>query len=160
MIDLPGLLFVGAACFLEGMILVDVFWDCRVLETPHTEETSVAITAFYVNNLVGMRRRAPYLIALFPLGFLVVIASLVYKCVHGVQTGDQHAVIASASSIALLFPLMGLAATSTFPTINALITKSASLPLEERRRLQHRLFVQHVLYLILTALAIVVHVVL
>ncbi len=159
MIDLPGLLFVGAACFLIGMILVDIFWDCRVLEKPYTEETSAAITAFYTNNLVGMRRRAPYLIALFPLGFLVVITSLIYKCVHGVQTGDQHAVVTSAISIALLFPLIGLAAASTFPTIGAVITRSASLPLEERRRLHHRLFAQHVAYLVLTAAAVVVHVV-
>ena len=160
MIDLPGLLFVGAACFLEGMILVDVFWDCRVLETP-SHRGDVGRHHRVLRQQSGRHAQAgSVLIALFPLGFLVVITSLVYKCVHGVQTGDQHAVIASASSIALLFPLMGLAATSTFPTINALITKSASLPLEERRRLQHRLFVQHVAYLILTALAIVVHVVL
>ncbi len=160
MMDLPGVVFIGAACFVLGMVLVDVFWDTRALEQPYTEEASRAINAFYTNNLVGMRRRAPYLIALFPLGFLVVITSLVYKCYHGLTAGDQHAVLTSATSIAILFPLIGLAAASTFPTIGTLVTRGNALPLEERRRMHRRLFFQHVVYLVLTTAAVVAHVLL
>ena len=159
MIDLPGLLFVGAACFLIGLVLVDVFWDIRsVGPEPYTEETSDAITAFYTNNIVGTRRRAPYLIALMPAAFLVVIGALAYKCVHGLGTGDHHAVLTSAVSMVILFPLIALAAASTFPTIGAVIAESKGLPLEERHRLHRRLFFQHVVYLVLTAGAIVAHV--
>jgi hypothetical protein len=158
MMDLPGVLFIGAACFLTGMVLVDVFWDLRALEEPYTEETSRAITAFYVNNVVGMRRRAPYLIALFPLAFLVVMGALAYKCIHGLGAGDHHAVVTSATSMVILFPLIALAAASTFPTIGALVTSSSERPLEERRRMHRRLFFQHVVYLALTAAAVVAHI--
>jgi hypothetical protein len=158
MVDLPGLLFVGAACFLLGLVLVDVFWDIRsVGPEPYTEETADAITAFYTNNIVGTRRRAPYLIGLMPAAFLVVIGALGYKCVHGIGAGDHHAVVASAASMLILFPLIGLAAASTFPTIGALITQGRALPLEVRHRMHRRLFMQHVLYLVLTAAAIVAH---
>jgi hypothetical protein len=58
----------------------------------------------------------------------------------------------------ILFPLMGLAAASTFPTIGVVVTKSHALPLEERRILNRRLFFQHVTYLILTAVAVVAHI--
>ena len=159
MIDLPGLLFVGAACFLLGLVLVDLFWDIRAVgPEPYTEETSHAITAFYTNNVIGMRRRAPYLIALMPLAFLVVIASLVFKCIHGLGAGDHHAVVTSTASMVILFPLIGLAAASTFPTIGALIAPGQALPLEARHRMHRRLFRQHVLYCVLTAAAIVAHV--
>ena len=42
------------------------FWDIRSVVEPYTEETSDAITAFYTNNVVGTRRRAPCLIAMMP----------------------------------------------------------------------------------------------
>ena len=159
MVDLPGLLFIGAACFLLGLVLVDLFWDIRsVGPEPYTEGTADAITAFYTNNLVGTRRRAPYLIGLMPVAFLVIIGALAYKCVHGLGAGDRRAVVASAASMFILFPLIGLAAASTFPTIGALITQGRALPLEARHRMHRRLFVQHVLYFVLTAAAIVAHV--
>ena len=158
MMDLPGLLFIGAACFLSGVILVDVLWEIRAVAEPYTEETSDAITAFYTNNVVGTRRRAPYLIAMMPFAFLVVIGALAYKCINGLGAGDHHAVVTSAASMIILFPLIGLAAASTFPTIGRLITRSGALPLEERHRLHRRLFFQHVVYLLLTAGAIVAHV--
>lgn len=157
--DLPGLLFVAAASFLLGLVLVDIFWDIRAVGAdPYTEETSEAITAFYTNNIVRIGRRAPYLIGLMPLAFLIVIGALIYKCAHGVGVGDRHAVLASGLSIGLLFPLIALAVTSTFPTIGALITKSRTLSLEARHRMHRRLFVQHVIYFVLTAAAIIVHV--
>ena len=158
MIDLPGLLFVGAACFLLGLVLVDVFWDIRAVAEPYTEEASQAITAFYTNNLVGTRRRAPYLIALMPAAFLVVIGTLAYKCIHGLGAGDHHAVLTSAASMIILFPLIAMAAASTFPTIGALIAQGRALPFETRHRMHRRLFLQHVLYLVLTVAAIVAHV--
>jgi hypothetical protein len=159
MIDLPGLLFVGAACFLLGLVLVDLFWDLRsVGPEPFTEDTADAITAFYSNNLVGTRRRAPYMIGLMPVAFLVLIGALVYKGVHGVGAGDRHAVVTSAASMCILFPLIGLAAASTFPTIFALIAKGRALPLEARHRMHRRLFRQHVLYFVLTVTAIVAHI--
>jgi hypothetical protein len=157
MLDLPGVLFVGAACFLLGLVLVDLFWDIRAVAEPYTEETADAITAFYTNNIVGTRRRAPYLIALMPVAFLVIIGALAYKCFHGVGEGDRQAVVASAASMVILFPLIGLAAVSTFPTIGALITQGPGLPLEVRRRMHRRLFWQHVVYFVLTAGAIAAH---
>lgn len=159
MIDLPGVLFIAAASFLLGLVLVDLFWDIRsVGPEPYTRETSDAIIAFYTNNIVGTRRRAPYLIGLMPLAFLVVIGTLGYKCYHGVGAGDRHAVLTSAVSIGMLFPLIALAGVSTFPTIGALITQGPTLPLDARHRMQRRLFVQHVVYFVLTAAAIVAHI--
>jgi lysylphosphatidylglycerol synthetase-like protein (DUF2156 family) len=158
MVDAPGVLFVGAACFLCGLVCVDLFWDIRTVAEPYTEETADAITAFYTNNVVGTRRRAPYLIMTMPLAFLIVIGALAYKCIHGLDVGDERAVMASAVSMIILFPLIALAATSTFPTIGALIAKGGTLPLETRFRMQRRLFVQHVIYLVLTAAAVVAHV--
>jgi hypothetical protein len=159
MVDLPGLLFICAACFLMGVVLGDLFWEIRAFgPEPYTEETADAITGFYTNNLVGTRRRAPYLIALMPAAFLVIIAALGYKCIHALGVGDRHAVQVSAASMIILFPLIGIAAASTFPTIGALITQGRALPLETRRRMHRRLFAQHVTYLFLTALAVVVHV--
>lgn len=158
MLDLPGVVFVGAACFVVGMVLVDVFWDTRVLEASYDEESAAAINAFYRNNLIGMRRRAPYLIALFPLGFLVLIAALVYKLVQGLNGGDAHAVLAAGVSIAVLFPLIGLAGVSTFPTIGRLVAQGDQLGLDELRRLHRRLLFQHLAYLVLTAAAVVLHV--
>jgi hypothetical protein len=159
MVDLPGLLFVGAACFLLGLVLVDLFWDIRAVGSePYSEETADAITGFYTNNLIGTRRRAPYLIGLMPLAFLVVVGALGYKFAHGLGTGDRRAVVASAASMIIIFPIIGLAAASTFPTIGALITGGRALPLEARHRMHRRLFMQHVAYFVLTAAAIVAHV--
>jgi hypothetical protein len=159
--DLPGVLFVAAASFLLGLVLVDIFWDIRAVgPDPYTKETSDAIVAFYTNNVIGTRRRAPYLIALMPLAFLVVVAALGYKCYRGVSAGDHHAVLASSVSMGILFPLIALAAVSTFPTIGSLVTSGTTLPLGTLHTMQRRLFVQHVIYFLLTAGAIVAHIVL
>jgi hypothetical protein len=158
MIDMPGLIFVGAACFLIGLVFEMLLWDLRVVAEPYTEETSTAITAFYVNATLGTFQRAPYLLALMPLGFLIVIAALAFKCIHGLNTGDRHAVVTSTWSIVIIFPLIGLAAASTLPAIRALITRGSALPLETRRLMHRRLFFQHVVDFVLTAAAIVAHV--
>lgn len=158
MIDLPGLLFIGAACFVVGVAFEDLLWDLRSVAEPYTEETSGAITAFYVNATIGTRQRAPYLLALAPLALLVIVGSLIYKCVHGFGVGDRHAIATSAVSIVLIFPQIGLTAASTLPTIRALITKGEALPLETRRRMHRRVFFQHAAYILLTIVAIVAHV--
>lgn len=158
MLDLPGVVFVGAACFLIGVVLVDIYWDTRVLESPYDEAEARAITAFYRNNLVGMRRRAPLLIALFPAGFLVVFGALGYKLVTGWSAGDAHAVRAAGVSLLLLVPLLFVAGISTFPTIGALIAEGDALPLERLQTLQRRLLWQHAVIVLLTAAAVVLHV--
>lgn len=155
--DLPGVIFIGAACFLIGIVFEDFLWDLRAVTEPYTEENSRAITAFYVNATLGLRKRAPYLLIPFPAGFVVVIVSLTYKLVHGMNTGDANAVRAAAWSIGMLFPLIAIAATSTFPTIFKVIGGSDALPLREREVLHRRLFFQHLIYLVLTVAAIVVH---
>ena len=159
MLDLPGVVFVGAACFLIGMILVDLYWDTRVLETPYDASQARAINAFYRNNLVGMRGRAPLLIALFPAGFLVVFGALGYKLWTGWSGGDAHAVRAAGVSLGLLLPLLVIASISTFPALGVLSSDTAdALPLAEQRTLHRRVFFQHVVYLVLTAAAVVLHV--
>lgn len=158
MLDLPGVIFVGAACFLMGIVLVDLYWDTRVLESPYDEEQSRAINAFYRNNLIGMRRRAPMLIALFPAGFLVVFAALGYKLATAVSAGNTHAVLTSGVSLGVLLPLLAIAAVSTFPTLGVIVDRGDALSLEERRVLHRRLLFQHIVYLALTALAVVLHV--
>ena len=62
MFDLPGLLFVGAGCFLLGLVFEMLLWDLRAVAESYTEETSNAITAFYVNATLGTLERAPYLL--------------------------------------------------------------------------------------------------
>jgi hypothetical protein len=156
--DLPGLVFIGAACFLIGIVFEDTLWDLRSVTDPYTEENSQAITAFYINATLGLRARAPYLLIPFPAGFVIVIVSLSYKLVHGMNVGDSHAVRTAAWSIGLLFPLIAIAAASTLPTIIKMVSARESLPLEERKRMHQRLFYQHVIYLILTVGAIVAHV--
>lgn len=158
MLDLPGVVFVGAACFLIGVVLVDLFWDTRVLETPYDETQARAINAFYRNNLIGMRRRAPLLIALFPAGFLVVFGALGYKLATGWSAGDAHAVRTSGVSLALLVPLLFMAGISTFPTIGTLLESSDSLPIGRQQTLHRRLLWQHAVIVLLTAAAVVLHV--
>jgi hypothetical protein len=158
MIDMPGLLFIGAACFVLGVAFEDLLWDLRSVAEPYTEDTSNAITAFYVNATIGTRQRAPYLLALAPLALLVIVCALIYKCVHGLDIGDRHAIITSALSIVLIFPQIVLTAASTLPTIRGLITRGKTLPLETRRRMHRRIFFQHATYFLLTVVAIVAHV--
>lgn len=161
MLDLPGVVFVGAACFLLGIILVDLYWDTRVLERPYDETQARAINAFYRNNLVGMRGRAPLLIALFPAGFLVVFGSLGYKLWTGWSGGDGHAVLTAGVSLVVLLPLIVIAAVSTFPILGVLSSDTAdALPLADQLVLHRRVFYQHAVYVVLTAAAVVLHVVL
>lgn len=160
MLDLPGVVFVGAACFLIGVVLVDLFWDTRVLERPYDETQARAINAFYRNNLIGMRRRAPLLIALFPAGFLVVFGALGYKLATAWSAGDAHAIRTSGVSLALLVPLLFVAGLSTFPTIGILLESGDSLPVERQQTLHRRLLWQHVVIVLLTAVAVVLHIVL
>jgi len=155
MVDVPTSLFVGAALFLMGMILVDVFWDIRALESPYTETTWAAIAAFYTNNVVGTRQRAPYLMAPFPLAFLVVFGTLLYRCVHGWSSGDGRELRLAGVTLAVLFPLIVLASASTFPTIAAIIRDDRSVLLAHRQRLHRRMFLHHAAYLVLTGLAVV-----
>ena len=157
MIDLPGLVFIGAACFLIGIVFEDFLWDLRSVTDPYTEENSHAITAFYVNATLGLRARAPYLLIPFPAGFVIVITSLIYKLIHGMNVGDAHAVRTAAWSIGILFPLIAIAGARTFPTIFKMISQRDTLPLEERKRMHQRLFYQHLVYIILTVGAIVAH---
>jgi len=158
MVDTPGVLFIGAACFLMGLVFEGVLWDIRSVTEPFTEETANAIRSYYVNATIGTRRRAPYLLVLMPLTFLVIIGSLAYKCFHGLGVGDRHAVVTSAASIVIIFPQIVLAAVSTFPSIRTFVTQAGTLPLETRYRLHRRVFLEHVVYLVLTIGAIIAHV--
>lgn len=157
--DLPGLIFVGAACFLVGCVFENLLWDLRVVTEPYTEEQARAITGFYVNATLGLRSRAPYLLIPFPAGFAIVIGALIYKLVHGMNTGDAHAARTAGWSIGILFPLIALAAANTLPTIFKMIAVQDTAPLEERRRLHLRVFYAHLADIVLTVGALVAHVV-
>lgn len=155
MIDIAGSVFVGAASLLLGILVIDLLWDARsVTEQPFTMATSEAIREYYYNNLVYMAKRTPYILAPMPLAFITVLASLSYKLVHGLRAGDSPATTSALVSIALTFPIIGVAAASTIPTLSKIDAERATLTLEQRHVLQRRIYRQHILYFTLTVVAI------
>jgi hypothetical protein len=154
-----GSLFVGAGCLLLGVLVIDLLWDVKtIVEQPFTERDSEAVRQYYFNNLVDMAKKAPLVLAPFPLAFVVVVVSLVIELAQAVRMQDHAATMVAAISVGLTFPLIVLAAVSTIPLIAKVEAGQLSMPLEKRHRLQRIVFFQHVLYAVAMSAAVLLHI--
>ena len=152
---LTSSLFIGAGSLLLGVLVIDLLWDVKtVVERPFTLQHSEEIRLYYQNNLVYMAKKAPIVLAPFPLAFVVVVVSLSLEMIHGVGAGDRATIVTAAASMALTFPFIIVAAVSTIPSIAKVEAGRATLALSDRHQLQRRVFHHHVMYAVTMAVAV------
>lgn len=152
-------LFIAAGSMLIGVLVIDMLWDVKtVVERPFTEQHSEEIRRYYYNNLVYMARKAPVVLAPFPLAFVVVVSSLCVELIHVIGAGDHRQIMTAAASMALTFPFIFVAALSTIPSIAKVEAGHAVLPLADRQRLQRRVFYHHVLYTVTMTAALLLQI--
>jgi hypothetical protein len=155
---LASSLFIAAGSLLIGVIVIDLLWDVKtVVERPFTERHSEEIRLYYYNNLVYMAKKAPLVLAPFPLAFVAVVGSLSIELFHAIGAHDRAGIATAASGMALTFPFIFVAALSTIPSISRVEAGHATLPLADRHRLQRRVFHHHVMYGVTMAAALLLH---